>query len=65
MEADIKKIIDDLNEIKSEIHDIKVNMPNKDIFLSSEEAKLLEESYENEKKGKLTSSNDLRKELGL
>ena len=61
----MKRIIDDLNEIKSEIHDIKVNMPDKDIFLSSEEAKLLEESYENEKKGKLTSSNDLRKELGL
>jgi len=39
-------------------------MPDKEMFLTAEEEKLLEKSYINEEKGKLVSSGDLRKELG-
>ncbi len=65
MEAEIKQIMDDLTTIKFEIHQIKENMPDREMFLTREEAKLLEESRVNEQKGKLTSSKDLRKELGI
>ncbi|MFH1209754.1 MAG: hypothetical protein V1663_03120 [archaeon] len=40
-------------------------MPNKDMFLDSEEVVLLQESLKNEKEGRLLSSNQLRKKLGL
>ncbi len=65
MDTDVKKIIADLADIKSELHEIKENMPSKDMFLSTEEAKLLKESFRNEKKGELVSSKELKKELGL
>lgn len=54
-----------LDTIKSELDYIKENMPNKDMFLTAEERKLLEESYINEKSGKLLSSKSLRRQLGL
>lgn len=38
-------------------------MPDKDIFLTASEERLLEESYENENKGALISGKDLRKEI--
>ena len=44
---------------------IKNNMPNKEMFLSAEEKKLLQKSYNHEKEGKLISSKDLKKKLGL
>ena len=43
---------------------IMENMPDKDMFLTAEEERLLEESYHNEKDKKLISSHDLRKQLG-
>jgi hypothetical protein len=65
METDIRRIIDDLNLIKDELHQIKQNMPDKEMFLTVEEAKLLEESRTNEKNKKLVSSKALRKKLGI
>ena len=65
MESELKRIMNDLETIKSDIHQIKQNMPDKDMFLSSEESVLLSESFDNEKNGKLVSGKDLRKKLGL
>jgi hypothetical protein len=63
METEIRQIIADLNIIKSELSAIKKNMPDKEMFLTSEESKLLEESRQN--KGKFVSSKDLRKSLRI
>lgn len=63
--ANERQILRELKEIKSDIKTIKENMPDKDMFLTAEEERLLEESYENEKKGELISSGKLRKELGV
>ena len=60
-----EEILKELKEIMIEIKAIKENMPNIDMFLTSEEEQLLRESYENEKKGELVSSVDLRKKLEL
>ncbi|MBI2499161.1 hypothetical protein HYV88_02875 [Candidatus Woesearchaeota archaeon] len=58
-------ILKKLEKIEKEVGEIRENMPDKDMFLTSEEELLLEESYDNEKKGNLISSEDLRKELGI
>ncbi len=55
----------ELKSIRTELHTIKENMPDKEMFLSAEESRLLYESYQNEKNGKIISSKELRKELGL
>lgn len=65
MAAESQQIMEELHVIKSELGYIKEHMVDKDMFLDEEERQLLEESYENEKKGELTSSEDLKKELGL
>lgn len=59
------KILGELKAIRTELDLIKENMPDKQMFLSTEEKFLLEESYKNEKEGKLVSSKNLRKQLGL
>ena len=63
MANDTKQILEELKVIKSELDIIKERMPDKDMFLTSEEKVLLEQSFENEKAGKLISSKDLRKKL--
>ncbi len=60
-----EEILRELKEIRIEIQAIKENMPDKDMFLTAEEERLLEESYENEKKGELVSSVELRKKIGI
>ncbi len=65
MSNETKQILDELKQIRIDIEFIRETMPDKDMFLTTEEEKLLEESYINEEKGKLTSSKDLRKELGI
>lgn len=65
MNNEVKQVIEMLDTIKSELDHIKENMPSKDMFLTAEEKKLLEESYINEKSGKFLSSNNIRKQLGL
>lgn len=65
MSAETKQIIVELETIKEELNYIKEHMLDKDMFLEPEERQLLEESYEHEKQGELTSSEDLKKELGI
>jgi len=65
MTNESQEILKELREIRIEIQSIKENMPDKEMFLTSEEEKLLQESYENEKKGETISSKALRKELGI
>ena len=60
-----KQILKELKEIKIDLKSVKENMPDKEMFLTAEEEILLEESVANEKAGKLTSSTDLKKEIGL
>jgi len=64
MTTDVE-ILNELKAIKSELDFIRENMPDKEMFLTTEERILLEDSYKNEKDGKLVSSKDLRRELGL
>jgi len=63
MVTETQQILKELGEIKLEIKEIKETMPDKEMFLTAEEAKLLEESYANESKGELISSENLKKEL--
>ncbi len=63
MVTETQQIIDELHTIKGELDYIKEHMVDKEMFLSAEEKQLLEESYENEKKGELTSQEELEKEL--
>jgi len=65
MNTELKQISDDLTFIKSEIAKIRDIMPDKDLFLTSEESHLLENSFLNEKNKKLVSSKNLRKSLGI
>ena len=65
MSNDIKQVLDELKVIKKDIQLIKENMPDKEMFLTASEEKLLEESYINEQKEKLISGKDLRKEIGI
>ncbi|MBI3031850.1 hypothetical protein HYY69_00070 [Candidatus Woesearchaeota archaeon] len=52
-----------LDHIRSELDYIKDHMVDRDMFLNSEESQLVEDSYKNEKEGRLISSKNLRKEL--
>ncbi len=63
MSTESKTIIEMLSTIKNELNFIKDNMPNKEMFLTTEEKQLLRESYNHEKEGKLVSSKDLKKQL--
>ncbi len=60
-----QNIIDRLDRMEKILKNIQANMIDPDIILTEEERKMLDESVENEKAGKLTSSEDLRKELGI
>ena len=64
METDMEELRKELKHIRKELHDIKETMPDKEMFLTVEESRLLYESHQNEKKGKLTFSRELRRELG-
>ena len=56
-----QQLLQEIREIKRDIKIIMENMPDKDMFLTSEEEKLLEESYNNERSKNLVSGKDLRK----
>jgi hypothetical protein len=45
--------------------DIRENMIETDCILTDEERKLVDRSYEHQKKEKLTSLSEFKKELGL
>ncbi|MEK6948402.1 MAG: hypothetical protein AABX19_04130 [Nanoarchaeota archaeon] len=59
------KILQELKAIRQDLDYLKENMAEKNMFLSTEEKQLLEESFKNEKENKLVSSKDLKKQLGL
>ncbi|MBU2633632.1 MAG: hypothetical protein KJ674_00135 [Nanoarchaeota archaeon] len=65
MEFAINNVVEELKTIRKELVFIKRSMPNKNMFLDSEEAVLLQESFKNEKEGRLLSSKKLRKELNI
>lgn len=65
MAIETQQIMSQLQTIKVELDYIKENMVDKDMFLDLEERQLLEESYEHEQQGKIISSENLKKELGL
>ncbi len=65
MEASLAPVMEELKLIRKELHEIKETMPDRDMFLTAEEKALLEQSYKNEKEGKLVSGAILRKQLGL
>jgi len=65
MPTEAKEILDEIRTIKDELAYIKEHMPDKEMFLTAEEKRLLEESYQSEKEGKTISSAELRKKLGI
>ncbi len=65
MAIETQQIMGQLQTIKVELDYIKEHMVDKDMFLDLEERQLLAESYEHEQQGKLISSENLKKELGL
>ena len=64
MENDTE-ILDQLKKISIDIKIIKENMPDKEMFLTIEEEKLLVDSFENQKRGSLKGSVDLRREISI
>lgn len=55
------QLLQEVREIKRDIKIIMENMPDKEMFLTTEEKGLLEESYNNEKNKKLVSGKSLRR----
>lgn len=65
MDTATHAILEELRIIRKELREIKETIPDRDMFLTSEESQLLMDSYEHEKQGKLMTSEDLKRELGL
>ena len=57
--VDLRQISQDLKAIREDLDYIKGHMIDMDTILSSEDKKLLDESFENEKSGNLTSLKEL------
>ena len=60
-----QEILNKLRKIEIDIEYIKETMPDREMFLTIEEKELLGKSYENEKKGLLMKSKDVRKQFGI
>lgn len=65
MTTETKQIMNALGTIKQELDYIKANMVDREMFLDAKEMKILEESFENEKRGELVSQEELEEELGV
>lgn len=66
VEADFEeRVIKELDSIKKQLTDIRERMVDIDCILTEEERKLVDKSYEHQKKEKLTSLSEFKKELGL
>ena len=65
MSADERQILSELKAIRNELSYIKVTMVAKDMLLTDEEKKLLDQSHKNEKQHRLVSSQELRKKLKI
>lgn len=65
-EADFEeRVIKELDSIKRQLTDIREHMVDIDCILTDEERKIVDKSYEHQKKEKLTSLSEFKKELGL
>lgn len=60
-----ERVIKELDSIKKQLTDIREHMVDIDCILSDKERKLVDKSYEHQKKEKLTSLSDFKKEMGL
>jgi hypothetical protein len=65
MSADERQILSELRAIRNELSYIKVTMVDKDMLLTDEEKKLLDQSHKNEKQRRLVSSQELQKKLKI
>lgn len=65
MVTETRQVLVELKSIKQELDYIKEHMVDRDMFLDQEEMHLLQESFKNEKEGRLISQEELEKELGL
>ena len=65
MNADERQILSELKAIRNELSYIKVTMVDKDMLLTDEEKKLLDQSHKDEKQRRLVSSQELRKKLKI
>lgn len=65
MESMPKGIMEELRVIREGIEFLKKNIIDKDMFLTKDEEILLKESYENEGRGELVSSEQLKKDLEI
>lgn len=63
--ATLNKISKDLELLKKEVAEIRLNMVDRDSVLTPEEQIELEESRKNYREGKTTNFDELKKELGL
>lgn len=54
-----------LDRIEKTLKIIQENMVDVDVIITEEERRMLDKSVENEKAGKLVSSEKLRQELGI
>ncbi len=60
-----EKVFKELDFIKKQLIEIRENMVDIDCILTDEERKLVDESYEHQKEGKLMPLSEVKKELGL
>ena len=60
-----KTINDRLDRIERTLKNIQETITDPDIILTEEERELVEQSFENQKQGKLISSEDLRRKLEI
>lgn len=65
MANETQEILTRLQKIEQALRRIQRCMPDRDMFLSSEEKQLVEESFERETHGQLLSSAEARRQLGL
>ena len=64
-EIQMRNVIERLARLEREVSYLKNHVEDIDSILTPEEEKLLEDSYENEKAGKLLSSKEIETELAL
>jgi hypothetical protein len=65
MSANERQILNELKAIRNELSYIMVTMVDKDMLLTDEEKKLLDQSHKNEKQRRLVTSQELRKKLKI
>ncbi len=62
---DIRRVYDEILELKKDISYIKKNMIDPDIIMTAEEGKRFDESIKELQQGKTSKLSALKKELGI